>query len=260
MRKKIGLALSGGGARGFAHIGVLRVLADNNIRVDMIAGTSAGSIIGGAFASGMSVAEVEAMSEKTGWTNTMRPSLAFGGMLSSAPMGNFLTQHFPITRFEDLKIPFAALAFDLATSQTVVFQGHGDLITAIRASCAVPGIFAPIRDDAGRMLVDGGVISPMPVETVRAMGADIVIAVDLLSCGSSFSKSSTTSIGILLQCAMATLQNVATVEHSTADVVIEPAISHLRMDQIGKREEFIRLGAEAATKSLDKLLAVTANE
>jgi len=255
-RKKIGLALSGGGARGFAHIGVLRVLADNNITIDMIAGTSAGAIIGGAYAAGMTVADILAMSEKVGWTNIMRPSLAFGGMLSSTPMGNFLARHFPVKRFEDLKIPFATPAFDLATSENVTFRDSGELIPAIRASCAVPGVFEPVRDEAGRMLVDGGVISPMPVETVRAMGADIVIAVDLLSCGSSFSKSSRTSVGIILQSALATLRNIAIVEHSAADIVIEPQIAHLRMDQIGKREEFIALGEKGAREALPQIVSI----
>lgn len=253
MRKKIGLAFSGGGARGFAHIGVLRVLAENSIPIDMISGTSAGSIIGGAIASGMSVDDLVAMSEKIGWLRTIRPAFGFGGMLSSAPVGRFLTNHFPATRFEDLKIPFAAVAFDLGKSETVIFSEHGDLITAIRASCAVPGVFAPIRDDLGRLLVDGGVLSPMPVETVRAMGANVVIAVDLLSCGSSFAKNSRTSIGIVLQCAMATLQSVAIVEHKSAEIVIEPQIAHLRMDQIAKREEFISLGERAARLAINDI-------
>ncbi|MGE3466613.1 MAG: patatin-like phospholipase family protein [Pyrinomonadaceae bacterium] len=252
-RKKVGLALSGGGARGFAHIGVLKVLVENDIPIDMIAGTSAGSIIGGAYASGMSIDELVAMSEKIGWLRTIRPAFGFGGMLSSAPIGRILAEHFPVTRFGDLKIPFAAVAFDLATSETVIFRDQGDLITAIRASCAVPGVFAPIRDDAGRTLVDGGVLSPMPVETVRAMGADVVIAVDLLSCGSSFASNSRTSIGIALQCAMATLQYVAAIEHSTAEIVIEPQIAHLRMDQIAKREEFISLGDQGARLAIDDI-------
>lgn len=255
-RKKIGLALSGGGARGFAHIGVLRVLADNHIPIDMIAGTSAGSIIGGAYASGMSVTEIEAMSKKTAWMNTIGPALSFGGMLSNAPMGKFLGLHFPVTRFEDLKIPFAAIAFDLATSETVIFQGQGDLITAIRASCAVPGVFAPIRDENGRTLVDGGVLSPMPVDTVRSMGADVVIAVDLISCGSVFSKNSRTAAGIVLQSGLAMLRAVTIAERRDADIVIEPAVAHLRPDQIGKREEFIDLGRKAAREALPQILSI----
>ena len=141
-RKKIGLALSGAGARGFAHIGALNVFAEHDITFDMIAGTSAGSIIGGALASGMSVDEIIAMSEKVGYAHMMRPTLGFGGMFSNAPMGNFIRRHFPVSRFEDLAIPFSAVAFDLANSERVVLSGSGDLVTAIRASCAVPGVFA----------------------------------------------------------------------------------------------------------------------
>ena len=141
-RKKIGLALSGGGARGFAHIGVLKVFAEHSITFDMIAGTSAGSIIGAALAAGMSINEIVAMSEKVGYANMMRPTLGFGGMFSNAPMGNFIRRHFPVSRFEDLAIPFSAVAFDLANSERVVLSGSGDLVTAIRASCAVPGVFA----------------------------------------------------------------------------------------------------------------------
>ena len=255
-RKKIGLALSGGGARGFAHIGVLRVLAENNIPIDMIAGTSAGSIIAGAFACGMSAGEIEAMAAKVGWLSLVRPSFSFGGLLSNAAMGRFLRIHFPVSRFEDLKIPFAAVAFDLATSESVVFRDSGDLIDAIRASCAVPGIFAPVRDTAGRRFVDGGIISPMPVETVRTMGADIVIAVNLLSCGTSFSNNSRSLIGIALQSTLEVIRAVSVRENSLADVVIEPQIAHLRMDQIGRREEFLALGEKAASDALDQILQI----
>lgn len=252
-RKKIGLALSGGGARGFAHVGVLKVLAEHNIPIDMIAGTSAGSIVGGALASGMSVEEIAVLAKGIGYTNTMRPSLSFGGMLSSAPLGKLLDRHFPVNRFEDMPIPFAAVAFDLGKSQKVVFKDSGDIITAIRASCAVPGIFAPVRGEDGRMLVDGGVVSPMPTDVVRAMGADIVIAVDLLACGATFRLNSWTGVGIMIQSALATLQTAAKREHMHADLVIEPQIAHLRPDQIGKRDEFIDLGEQAAQLHIDAI-------
>lgn len=253
MRKKIGLALSGGGARGFAHVGVLKVLAEHNIPIDMVAGTSAGSIVGGALAAGMSVDEITALAKGIGYTNTMRPSLRFGGMLSSAPLGRFLTGHFTVTRFEEMPIPFAAVAFDLGKSEKVVLKDTGDLITAIRASCAVPGIFAPIRSEDGRMLVDGGVVSPMPTDIVRAMGAEIVIAVDLLACGATFRLDSWTGFGIIIQSALATLQAASKREHIHADLVIEPQIAHLRPDQIGKRDEFIGLGEHAARSHINAI-------
>ena len=102
--------------------------------------------------------------------------------MSSAPMGNMLRSSLPVARFEDLVIPFAAIAYDIVRGEEVVMKGSGDLITAVRASCAVPGIFAPIRL-GDRMLVDGGVTSVLPVDAVRAMGADVVIADDLVLIG-----------------------------------------------------------------------------
>lgn len=262
MSKKIGLALSGGGARGFAHIGVLKVFAEHNLTFDMIAGTSAGAIIGAALAAGMSVDEIVAMSEKVGYSNMMRPSLAFGGLLSNAPMGKFIGRHFPVTRFEDLAVPFSAVAFDLGRSEEVVLSENGDLVVAIRASCAVPGVFAPVRDQRGRMLVDGGVTSPLPVDKVRAMGAEVVIAVDLLACGATFRINSRTGLGIMIQSALSLIRTTALSEHANADIVIEPQIAHLRFDQIGKRAEFIELGERAARESITeikKLLETASN-
>ncbi|CAN5525803.1 patatin-like phospholipase family protein [soil metagenome] len=253
MSKKIGLALSGGGARGFAHVGVLKVFAEHDIKFDIVAGTSAGSIIGGALAAGMTVDEIVDMSGKVGWLNMIRPSVSFGGVLSNVPMGKFLSGHLPVSLIEDMPTPFAAVAFDLATSKQVVID-RGDLVTAIRASCAVPGVFAPVRDAAGRMLVDGGVISPMPVETVRLMGADVVIAVDLLSCGATFRANSRTGVGIMIQSALSLLRTVAGNENSTADICIEPQIAHLRPDQLNKRKEFISLGELAARQKIEAIL------
>lgn len=248
-RKKIGIALSGGGARGFAHLGVLRVLADHGVQIDMIAGTSAGSIVGACLASGMSIYEIESLAVQIRYSNIMLPTIGMGGMFTNAPMGSLLTKHLPVKNIEDAKIAFAAVAFDLGTSEKVVLNS-GDLVTAIRASCAVPGLFTPVRDRDGRTLVDGGVVSPMPVDLVREMGADIVIAVDLLSSGASFRINSRTSIGIVLQSAMRLLQMASESEHGRADVVIEPQIAHLRPDQIGKRDEFIALGKAAAAEKL----------
>ncbi len=260
-KKKIGLALSGGGARGFAHVGVLKVFAEHKITFDMVAGTSAGSIIGGALAAGMSVDQIAAMAKETRYLNTMRPSLAFGGLLSSAPLATLLTKHFPVTRFEEMPLPFSCVAFDLGKNESVVLSEKGDLITSIRASCAVPGIFAPVKDVHGRRLVDGGVTSVMPVDTLRAMGADIVIAVDLLACGFTSLNESKLGAGIAVQSVLALLRALTKTEHKNADIVIEPPIAHLRQDQIGKREEFITLGEKAAREKINEIknLLDTAN-
>ncbi|MEO6656467.1 MAG: patatin-like phospholipase family protein [Pyrinomonadaceae bacterium] len=254
--KNIGLALSGGGARGFAHIGVLKVLVEHNIPIDMIAGTSAGSIIGGAYAAGMSVDELISMASKVGWTNMTRPSLSPLGLLSNAPMGKFLAKYFPVSRFEDLLIPFSAVACDFEKGEEAVFKDAGDLIFAIRASCAVPGVFAPLKNANGRLFVDGGVIAPMPTDAVRQMGAEIVFAVDLLACGATFRTRPRTAIGMLFQSAMSLLRAASRNQHYHADIVIEPQIAHLRPDEISKRDEFISLGEAAALEAIDKIKAV----
>ena len=253
---KIGLALSGGGARGFAHVGALKVLAEHKVPIDLIAGTSAGSIVGGALAAGMSVPEIEEMAFAAGWLDLVRPSLPIGGLLSNAPMDGFLRRHLPVDRLENVAIPFTAVAFDLETNTPVLLGEQGDLITAIRASCAVPGIFSPVRDNRGRMLIDGGVVSPLPVETVRAMGADIVIAIDVISCGATFRTRSRTGFGVLIQGALALLKVVSSAEQKAADVVIKPAVAHLRPDQIGKRVECIALGESAAREKIDEILTL----
>lgn len=255
-RKKIGLALSGGGARGFSHIGVLKVLVENNIPIDMIAGTSAGSIVGGAFASGMSMDEIMAMAAKAGWTNMTRPSMSPLGMLSNAPMSKFFKKHFPVSKFEEMPIPFAAVVCDFEEGTELVLKDSGDLIFAIRASCAVPGIFAPLIDKQGRMLVDGGVVTQMPTDIVRQMGAEIVIAVDLLACGATFRGRPRTALGMAFQSTLSLLRAASRNQHYQADIVIEPQIAHLRPDEINKRDEFITLGEASALSKVDEINAL----
>jgi NTE family protein len=250
---KVGLALSGGGARGFAHVGVLKVLVESGIPIDLIAGTSAGSIVGGAYAAGMSLDEIALMSAKVGWTNMTRPSLSPLGALSNAPMSAFLARELPVSRFEDLKTPFAAVAFELESSKEVVFKDTGDLVLAICASCAVPGVFAPVRSPTGTLLVDGGITTPLPVNVARKMGADVVIAVDILSSGSVYSRSPKTAAGMMIRSAMTVVRQLAKDQHELADVVIEPQIAHIRPDQIKKREELLRLGEEAAREKLPEI-------
>lgn len=251
--KRIGLALSGGGARGFAHLGVLRVLLAAGVRFDVVAGTSAGSIIGAMVASGMSVDAMDKMAAETGYRSAGRPTIAGGGFLSNAPLGQFLKRHLPMSKFEEFPITFAAVAYDLVESREVVLLETGDVIEAVRASCAVPGIFSPVRTADGRVLVDGGVTTPIPTRVVRDMGADVVIGIDVISCGSSFRTKYFTSVGIIAQSGLAMLRSVSAASHHFADLVIEPEVAHLRPDQIAKRDDFLSLGEAAGRASLDEV-------
>jgi NTE family protein len=253
MSKKVGLALSGGGARGFAHLGVIKALEENSIPIDFISGTSAGSFVGGAYASGLNAAELIDVGRKISWFNMAGLSYSPRALLSNASMGNFIKQHFPYITFEDLKIPFAAVACDLNTGEEIVLKDSGDVAFAIRASCAIPGVFAPLDDADGRLLVDGGVVSPVPVMAVRELGAEAVIAIDLLACGTSFHGTPKTMVGMLFQSAMMLLRAASRHQNFNADVMIEPQIAHIRPDEIAKREELIELGEQAALEKMDAI-------
>ena len=254
--RKLGLALSGGAARGFSHVGVLKAFIEHDIPIDLISGTSAGSFVGGAFAAGMDVDTIVELGKKMSWLGIAGFSYSPRGFLSNAALGNFIKSNFPVTRFEELVVPFAAVACDLATGKEVVFKDEGDLITAIRASCAIPGVFVPVDDEEGRQLIDGGVVSPMPTKAIRKMGADAVIAVDLITCGSHYFGTPTTLVGTFFQAAMMMLRTTSKSQHYRADVVIEPAIAHIRPDEMGRRDELIELGYQAAVEKMDEIKAV----
>lgn len=258
-RKKIGLALSGGAARGFAHLGVIKVFNEHQIPIDFIAGTSAGSFAGAALACGMSVEEIIDFGRKITWYSMTGFSYSPKGILSNAPMGNFIKQRFPFKTFEELPIPFAAIACDLETGDEVVLT-TGDLPFAVRASCAIPGVFMPLEDEKGRKLIDGGVVAPVPTKAVKKLGAEIIIAVDVISSGATYWGNPTTLLGVLFQSTMMLLRTASKAHHYRADVVIIPKISHLRPDELGKMDEFVKAGEEAALEKIDdikKLLDAT---
>lgn len=254
-RKKIGLALSGGAARGFAHLGVLKVLAEHGIPIDFIAGTSAGSFAGGALACGASVEEIIEIARKVSWFNMAGFSFSPKGILSNASMGKFIKERFPHKRFEDLPIPFAAVACDLETGAEVVLKDKGDLALAIQASCAIPGVFMPVEIE-GKTLVDGGVIAPVPTKAVKKLGAEIVIAVDVISSGATYWGVPSTLLGVFFQSAMMLLRTASKNQHYHADIVIIPQIAHLRPDAIGKIDEFIKAGEVAALEKIDEIKAL----
>src|SRR5512135_167094 len=176
---RIGLALGSGSARGLAHLGVIRAIEDAGIDVSVIAGTSMGALIGAIHASGK-LDELEASFRSFDWKRTASffdVVLPKSGLLDGAKISELVRAHIHADAIEMLAKPFAAIATDIVSGEEVVIRS-GDVIEAVRASISVPGIFTPVRSN-GRILVDGGLTNPVPVSTARAMGADIVIAVDL---------------------------------------------------------------------------------
>jgi NTE family protein len=177
---RIGLALSGGATRGAAHIGVLQVLEREGIHPDLITGTSAGAIVGAAYASGMTPEEISLLFHQLSWSTLANISLRNHlGLFNTSPMEEFIESNIGPRTFNDLPIPLAVVACDISTGERVILN-QGSVSRAVRASSAVPGLFAPVEIE-DRMLVDGGVVDNLPVALAYDMGADYVIGVDIAS-------------------------------------------------------------------------------
>lgn len=292
-RPKIGLALSGGGARGGAHVGVLKALEEFGVPVDYIAGTSMGAIIGGLYASGYSADEIEALLIATDWSKgltdqparrdrTMRKKeleaqflipyrVGFNKGKLQLPLGAIEGQHLdqlfhrmllPVVGIDDfdlLPIPFRAVGTDLVTGEQVVLS-HGSLPDALRASMSVPGVFAPVRINE-RLLVDGGMSNNLPVNIVREMGADIVIAVDISS--PLLTEEQLTSVLSVTE----QLTNFLTRRSADAqieslgprDILIVPELKGFSSADFEAAEDIVPLGYDAALLEQADLMALAAN-
>jgi NTE family protein len=249
---RIGLALSGGAARGIAHIGVLRAFEENQIPIAAITGASAGALVGGCYAAGMSVAQLEAMARKFRWRHMGRIAFSRLGLQSNARMEKFLRARLPVTRFEDLKIPFAAMATDLNTGTTIVMR-EGDLPFAIRASNCLPAFYVPVRDSEGRLLVDGGLVTNLPITHTEKLGADIVFAVDVGADGARFMNRPRTALGVLTQVFVAVERVVSNQESGKAALVIVPMVGHIRWDETRRANELLAAGYKAAMESMPEI-------
>jgi NTE family protein len=252
-RPRVGLALSGGAARGIAHVGVLRALEENKIPIDAIAGASAGALIGGCYATGLSIERLEEMAQTFRWRHGSRLSFSGLGLQSNARMEKFLRKHLPVTRFENLKIPFAAMVTDLQKGESIVFRDTGDLPFAIRASCCVPALYTPVRDREGRFLIDGGITNNLPINHTRELGADLVIAVDVNFDGVKFFDRPRTALGVLMHVFSTVERIVSNQERDTADLLIAPRVGHIRWDETRRSKELIKIGYEAGLAAIDEI-------
>ena len=175
---KIGLALGSGAARGLAHIGVLKVFIENRVPIAAIAGTSIGAMIGALYAAGVSVAQMEEIAEDVDWRDLARlvdPIFPGAGLIDGKKVARFIAGILPVQSFDELQIPFAVTATDVETGEELIIK-QGNLVEALRAAISFPGIFTPVRF-GGRLLVDGGLCNPVPVDVVRELGSDKVVGV-----------------------------------------------------------------------------------
>jgi len=249
-RPVIGLALGGGMARGCAHVGVLRELERNNFPIDLIAGVSVGSLIGGAYASGLSPDQIEQMALKISWNDLGRVTISKLGFYNSERTEDYIRKHFPVTEFENTRLPFGAVATDIQSGRMVIFT-EGSLPLAIRASCAMPIFYTPVLVN-GRMMVDGGLVGHIPASVARLMGADIVVAVDVNS--QHLPIPPPTHLFTVMSQALSVMgRSAVQYLYADADIVIRPQIEHVRPDDLSKAAEMIAAGEEAVRRVANKL-------
>ena len=253
---KLGLALGGGAARGFAHIGVIQVLEENGIKPDLVVGTSAGSLVAAFYASGKTGAQLQWLadtmdeSQLTDWTIPFMSR----GMLRGEALGRYVNSQLNGAKIEDLKMPLGIVATDLQTGDSILFR-RGDIATAVRASSAVPSVFEPVRI-GNKDYVDGGLVSPVPVRSARQMGADIVIAVDI----SSRPEDAKTSdmLKVLLQTFSIMGKSISQLEMAQAEVVVRPALPDVGSAEFTARQKSIEAGRAAMRLALPALKAALA--
>jgi NTE family protein len=246
----IGLALGGGFARGMTHIGVLKVLEEEDIPIRIVAGTSVGALIGAAYCSGLSIEELEKVAHSGRFTTFARWTVSRYGFASNDRMVSFLTRTLKVKTFEELRIPLGVTATDFNTGEGVVFHS-GSIIDPVRASCAYPGMFLPvnIRD---RWLVDGMLSHPVPTRPLREMGAERVLAVHLKG---QWSKDGAPRhlFDVIGQAFAIAQDQMSHLWRGAADVVVEPEVAGFAYDDFKRAGELIRSGELAMRKAMPEV-------
>jgi NTE family protein len=246
----IGLALGGGFARGMTHIGVLKVLEEEDIPIRIVAGTSVGALIGAAYCSGLSIEELEKVAHSVRFTTFARWTVSRYGFASNDRMVSFLTRTLTVKTFEELRSPLGVTATDFNTGEGVVFHS-GSIIDPVRASCAYPGMFLPvnIRD---RWLVDGMLSHPVPTRPLREMGAERVLAVHLKG---QWSKDGAPRhlFDVIGQAFAIAQDQMSHLWRGAADVVVEPEVAGFAYDDFKRAGELIRSGELAMRKAMPEV-------
>ena len=246
---KIGLALGGGAARGFAHIGVIQVLEEAGLKPDLVVGTSAGSLVAALYAFGKTGPELGVLAEAMDESAFADWSYPGRGLIRGEALAKFVRDHTGGRTIEQLRLPLGIVATDLENGQPILFQ-RGDVGTAVRASSAVPAVFQPVKIGT-REYVDGGLVAPVPVRFARQMGAELVIAVDI----SSPPEGNTTgdAMRMLLQTFAIMGRSINNFELRDADLVLRPSLAGVSGADFAARKRSIQAGRDAATALLPDL-------
>jgi len=252
---KIAVVLGAGASKGFAHIGVLKVLENNKIPVHMIVGTSVGSFVGSLYAYGFSAYQLQTISFSLQREDLVDLAIPDNGFVKGEKLENYVNWSLKNTSIEKLLIPFHAVATNVQTGEETVF-GTGNTGIAVRASCSIPGIFRPVSI-ADATYVDGGLVSPLGIDAARKYGADVVIAVDISSSLDGSAPQGT--IETILQTINIMYAKISQTQIGRADVVIRPNVGHIGSADFSKRHEAILEGEKAAMEALPKINQIIAN-
>jgi NTE family protein len=246
---RIALVLGGGAARGFAHIGVLKILESNGIPIHMIVGTSAGSFVGSLYAYGLNAYQIQKLSLDIQRSDIADFTIPDNGFIKGDLLEEYVNRMLRNTTMEKLRIPFYATATELPNGKETVF-GTGNTGKAVRASCSIPGVFNPAMI-GNKMYVDGGVVSPVPVDAAKRLGADVVIAVDISSDLDTIKPSGT--IETILQAINIMSSRISVAQLSRADIAIRPLVGHIGSADFDRRNDAIIEGEKAALQALPKI-------
>jgi NTE family protein len=257
-RPGVGLALGGGFARGFAHLGILRVLEEQHIPISHIAGTSVGSVLGAAYASGAPLERLVDTCRTLRLRDIARWRVSRLGLASNYCLGDLIERVFESRHFEDLRIPMSVVTTDLASGEPVVFT-HGPLVEVIRASCAFPGLFEPVEIGT-RFLADGGLVAPVPTLAARALGAtmhgktaaNIVIGVSV-GMHDGYRGAPLNIFQVVSRAVSAAQKHQAEIWERQADLVLRPEVQSLAWDDFDRTAEAIDAGAAAARRALPRI-------
>ncbi len=248
---RIGLALGGGAARGFAHIGVIQVLEEAGIRPDLVVGTSAGSLVAAMYASGKTGVEMAALAQSMDEGSITDWSFPARGFIRGEALARYVREQTGGRTIEQMKLPLGIVATDLDSGTGILFQ-RGDTGAAVRASSAVPAVFQPVRI-GNREYVDGGLVSPVPVRYARQMGAEMVIAIDISAAPDGNATGDV--MKMLLQTFAIMGRSINQFELREADVVLRPLLVGVSSADFAARSKAIQAGREVATRLLPELKA-----
>jgi len=257
IRPRVAIALGGGGARGFAHVGALRVFEQEKIPIDIVVGTSVGSLIGALYADQGHVLDAEYQALDAGTADLFdygALSIFSGGLIKGDKLEKFLRDRLHHTLIEQMAVPFAAVAVDLNSGQTVIFD-HGPIAPAVHASCAIPGVFVPVEID-GHTYVDGGVTDPIPCDIARNLGAEVVIA---LAIPAPLPQSNLKNPLAVIRHAVSIMSaEIGRLRGQEADVIVATHVEGVDYDDFSQKKQILEAGEAAAREALPAIRAAIA--